>query len=92
MANIRSHLIIEGRVQGVWFRDSTEREANRLNVTGWVKNRRDRNVELIAEGSKENVAKLKDWCHIGPPSAHVIGVNESIENYTGEFESFEIIY
>jgi acylphosphatase len=52
MANTRSHLIIEGRVQGVWFRDSTKREANRLNVTGWVKNRYDGNVELIAEGSK----------------------------------------
>lgn len=92
MTNIRSHLIIEGRVQGVWFRDSTKREATRLNVTGWVKNSYDGNVELIAEGSKENVAELKDWCHIGPPAARVTGVNKSIEDYTGEFESFEIIY
>ena len=92
MAYIRSHLIIEGRVQGVWFRDSTKREANRLNITGWVKNRYDGNVELIAEGSKENVAKLTEWCHNGPPAARVKGVNESIEDYTGEFASFEIIY
>ena len=92
MANVRSHLIIEGRLQGVWFRDSTKREANRLNVTGWGKNRYDENVELIAEGSKENVAKLTEWCHNGPPAARVTGVNESIEDYTGEFASFEIIY
>lgn len=92
MANTRSHLIIEGRVQGVWFRDSTKREANRLNVTGWVKNRYDGNVELIAEGSKENVDRLTEWCHIGPPAARVTGVNESIEDYTGEFESFEMIF
>lgn len=92
MANVRSHLIVEGRVQGVWFRDSTKREANRLNITGWVKNRYDGNVELIAEGSKENVAKLTEWCHNGPPAARVTGVNESIEDYTGEFASFEIIY
>lgn len=92
MANVRSHLIVEGRVQGVWFRDSTKREANRLNITGWVKNRYDGNVELIAEGSKENVAELTEWCHIGPPAARVTGVNESIEDYTGEFASFEIIY
>ena len=92
MADVRSHLIVEGRVQGVWFRDSTKREANRLNITGWVKNRYDGNVELIAEGSKENVAKLTEWCHNGPPAARVTGVNESIEDYTGEFASFEIIY
>jgi len=92
MAHVRSHLIIEGRVQGVWFRDSTRREAGRLNITGWVKNRYDGNVELIAEGSRENVKELTAWCHIGPPAAHVTNVKEIIEDYTGEFNSFEIIY
>jgi acylphosphatase len=53
MDTIRAHLIIEGRVQGVWFRDSTRNEATRLNLTGWVKNRFDGSVELVAEGSRE---------------------------------------
>jgi len=60
MDNIRAHLIIEGRVQGVWFRDSTRNEAARLNITGWVKNRFDGSVELIAEGSRQDVEKLID--------------------------------
>jgi acylphosphatase len=92
MAHVRSHLIIEGRVQGVWFRDSTRREASRLNITGWVKNRYDGNVELVAEGSSEHVKELTAWCHIGPPAAEVANVKEIIEDYTGEFDSFEILY
>lgn len=92
MAHVRSHLIIEGRVQGVWFRDSTRREASRLNVTGWVKNRYDGNVELIAEGSHEDVKELTAWCHVGPPAAQVTNVKEIIEDYTGEFNFFEILY
>ena len=58
MDNIRAHLIIEGRVQGVWFRDSTRREANRLGLYGWVKNRFDGGVELVAEGPREQVQAL----------------------------------
>ena len=92
MDNIRTHLIIEGRVQGVWFRDSTRNEATRLNLTGWVKNRFDGSVELIAEGSKEEVKKLIEWCHHGPPGARVTMVHEIKEDYTGEFDSFRIIF
>lgn len=92
MDNIRAHLIIEGRVQGVWFRDSTRNEATRLNLTGWVKNRFDGSVELIAEGSREEVKKLIEWCHHGPPGARVTMVHEIKEDYTGEFDSFRISY
>jgi len=92
MDNIRAHLIIEGRVQGVWFRDSTRNEATRLNLTGWVKNRFDGSVELIAEGTREEVKKLIEWCHHGPPGARVTMVHEIKEDYTGEFDSFRISY
>ena len=50
MANKRVHLVIKGRVQGVFFRAATQREARRLGVTGWVKNRTDGSVEVLAEG------------------------------------------
>ena len=92
MDNIRAHLIIEGRVQGVWFRDSTRNEATRLNLTGWVKNRFDGSVELVAEGSREEVKKLIEWCHHGPPGARVTMVHEIKEDYTGEFDSFRISF
>ena len=92
MDNIRTHLIIEGRVQGVWFRDSTRTEATRLDLTGWVKNRFDGNVELVAEGPREKVEKLIEWCQHGPPMAHVIKVHEVKEEFTGEFDSFRITF
>ena len=62
MNNIRVRLIIEGRVQGVWFRDSTRKRARELGVFGWVKNRYDGNVEVLAEGPQESVNSLIAWC------------------------------
>jgi acylphosphatase len=92
MANKRVRLIIEGRVQGVWFRDSTRRKASELQVSGWVKNRRDGNVEVLAEGLDENVNKLIEWCHQGPPYASVTRVREMEEDWQGEFNSFDITF
>lgn len=92
MENIRVRLIIEGRVQGVWFRESTRKQAEVLGVHGWVRNRRDGTVEVVAEGPEENVKKLVTWCHQGPPSARVSRVRESAEAYQGEFASFEVEY
>ena len=92
MDTIRAHLIIEGRVQGVWFRDSTRNEATRLNLTGWVKNRFEGNVEVVVEGPREKVKKLIEWCHHGPPAARVTMVHENKEDYAGEFDSFRISY
>ena len=92
MDSIRAHLIIEGRVQGVWFRDSTRQEAASLGLSGWVKNRFDRTVEVVAEGPRERVETLVTWCHHGPPAARVTGVREFKENFTGEFDSFRIVF
>jgi acylphosphatase len=92
MDKIRVRLIIEGRVQGVWFRESTRREAERLGVHGWVRNRRDGSVEVVAEGPEENVRNLITWCHHGPPSARVTRVRETPESFQGEFVSFEVVY
>ena len=92
MENIRVRLIIEGRVQGVWFRDSTRREAETLRVRGWVKNRPDGAVELLAEGAAEDVKKLVAWCHKGPSQAKVLRVNEEEEPWRGEFEAFNIVF
>jgi acylphosphatase len=92
MAKIRTHLIIEGKVQGVWFRDSTRQQANEEGVFGWVKNRPDGRVEALFEGPEHQVKKMVSWCHHGPPSAHVTQVHETAEEYTGEFNTFDIVY
>jgi len=90
MADVRVRLIIEGRVQGVWFRDSTRRVANSLGVRGWVRNLPDGNVEVVAEGPEEQVRQLVEWCHKGPTHAHVTNVRQFPEEYKGEFKDFEI--
>lgn len=92
MGNTRVRLIVKGRVQGVWFRDSTRQKANELGVYGWVKNRFDGNVEVVAEGNEQDVTELTAWCYEGPPYAMVTGVDKAQEEYLGEFDSFDIVF
>jgi acylphosphatase len=63
--------IARGRVQGVFFRDSVRREAERLGVAGWVRNRDDGTVEMHAEGPADAVASLLAFAQAGPPRASV---------------------
>lgn len=84
-------LKIKGRVQGVFFRQSTCQEARKLNLSGWVKNNLDGSVEALVEGSDESVRTLIAWCHEGPPSARVDSVivedasHEESKNFQGKF-------
>ncbi|MFC1747883.1 acylphosphatase [Pseudomonadota bacterium] len=73
MAICRSFLI-SGRVQGVWYRASTQSKAQDLNVTGYAKNLPDGRVEVLACGTKENIEELQGWLWEGPPSADVNSV------------------
>ncbi len=86
----RVHLTIEGQVQGVFFRYSTVEEAVRLRLRGWVRNCPDGSVEVVAEGSKQNIEDFIRWCHHGPPGAHVLNVRIQWEDDKGEFENFHI--
>ena len=92
MKNVRVRMVIEGRVQGVWFRDSTRREAESLGVAGWVKNRSDGAVEVVAEGARDAVKKLISWCHHGPSHAGVTRVHATEEPWQGDFDSFNIVF
>ena len=89
---VRAHMVIRGRVQGVFFRATTCDEAARLGVTGWARNCRDGSVECVVEGDKAQVDRLISWCHHGPPGARVTDVDVRWEEYTGEFGSFSIKY
>ena len=90
MASRRVHLRVHGIVQGVSFRWSTEREARRLGLTGWVRNRPDGSVEAVAEGPEDALRALVAWCRRGPPGAEVEAVEEQWAAGEDEFSRFEI--
>lgn len=90
MAQKRIHLVIRGRVQGVYFRASSVREARRLGLTGWVKNRNDGAVELVAEGEEDQVKDFLAWAQRGPSTGRVDKVETRWRSYTGEFPGFSI--
>lgn len=81
------HLIISGRVQGVAYRTGMAREAERLGVTGWVRNRADGSVEAMVAGTAEQVADIMNWARRGPPAADVEHV--AVELGEGSFSGFE---
>ncbi len=87
MANICKRALVEGRVQGVWFRGSTQQYARKLGVTGWAKNLPDGRVEVLMCGSEEVVNSLESWLHKGPPLAKVTRVNVQVELFA-EFSGF----
>lgn len=74
-ASTAKHLSITGRVQGVGFRDAMCREANRLSIMGWVRNRFDGSVEAVVQGESAAVDKFIAWAKQGPPSAVVKAVH-----------------
>jgi acylphosphatase len=90
--SVRARIRVSGRVQGVFFRQTTAQEANRIGVTGWVRNLPDGDVEAVVEGDREDVDRLIAWCHHGPPSARVDNVSVAWEPYSGEFSRFSITY
>ena len=84
------HLFVRGRVQGVFFRASTQREARRLGLTGWVKNRVDGTIEVLAEGEEEEIKELIGWANRGPGAARVDGVDVRWRSYTGQHADFRL--
>lgn len=89
---VRACAVISGRVQGVFFRMETRRAADRIGVSGWVRNLRDGTVEAVFEGEQDRVEAVLEWCKEGPAHAHVVNVDVSWNDYTGEFQGFEITY
>ncbi len=71
MSEKRVHVVVSGRVQGVAFRASCQRQAVTLDVRGWVRNRWDGAVEALFEGEPAAVDAMVRWCHHGPPAADV---------------------
>ena len=90
VARVRAHVIVKGKVQGVYFRGYTQQEALAAGVTGWVRNLPDGSVEAIFEGEREAVERLVTWCRKGPPAARVTDVMVTWGEWRGEFDGFHI--
>ncbi|MBM4143533.1 MAG: acylphosphatase [Lentisphaerae bacterium] len=86
----RAHFIVSGRVQGVCYRMDACDEARALGLTGWVRNRPDGSVEVVAEGEDAALQSLLAWCRRGPPAAAVRDVAATYAEARGEFDGFRI--
>ena len=89
-AKARARLLIAGRVQGVAYRQSAVDEAQRLGVTGWVRNLPDGRVEALAEGARPLVETFVAWCRRGPRFARVEHVTVTWEEPAGDLRRFDI--
>lgn len=92
MEYARAYIKVYGIVQGVFFRSSMKRVADKLGVKGWVRNLPDGSVEAVIEGPRDRVEELIKWAHRGPPLARVDKVEVVWEQYIGEFKDFRIKY
>jgi acylphosphatase len=87
---MRKRVVVSGRVQGVFFRDTCQREAARNDVTGWVRNRRDGAVEAVFEGDPDAVERMVAWCRHGPSGARVDRVEVTDEEAQGD-RAFRVV-
>ena len=90
MSEVRAHVSITGKVQGVWFRGATQEQARRIGVHGWVRNRLDGAVEAEIEGPPARVEQLIAWVRRGPPLARVAHVRIEWIAPTGERNGFVV--
>lgn len=86
------HLMIHGRVQGVWFRATTQDMARHFKIKGWVRNTPDGSVEAHIQGDEAAIEKMLSWCREGPPGACVDHVDVDEVPPREDFKSFSIRY
>jgi len=81
---VRRRVLVSGRVQGVWFRESCREQATLTGIAGWARNLSDGRVEVVLEGPEGAVDRVIAWCHEGPRRARVDGVEAVVESPVGE--------
>jgi acylphosphatase len=87
---VRRRVVVRGEVQGVFFRDSTQRAARSRGVAGWVGNRSDGAVEAVFEGSPDAVEAMIEWCRSGPSRAEVEDMDVTMDEEPDGLEGFEV--
>ncbi len=90
--NKRIRVVISGRVQGVFFRAETQKQAERYRINGWVRNLRSGKVEALFEGDEFNIHRMVAWCRNGPPLSHVTGIELFEEPYRAEYDNFSVAF
>ena len=88
---MEANIIVHGRVQGVCFRMYAQEEAQKLGITGWVRNRRDQTVEICAQGDPLDIEKFISWCHQGSPYAQVTQVEVEKTKPKKILRNFDIV-
>ncbi|MEE4358717.1 MAG: acylphosphatase [Desulfococcaceae bacterium] len=90
---VSAHVIISGKVQGVWFRAETQKAAQQIGgVRGWVRNKKDKTVEAVFEGDENRVVSMLEWCKKGSPLSKVEKTEVTWQEYSGTFGDFQIRY
>ena len=88
---VRVHIFVSGLVQGVFFRENTRQEAEKLGINGWVKNLPDGKVEAVFEGDRNKVEEMIEWSKKGSSPAKVENIDLNWENFKNEFSEFNIV-
>jgi acylphosphatase len=88
----RAHLVIKGRVQGVFYRAFARDIATQLGLKGWVRNVSDGSVEALLEGDRQEIEQAIRHCHLGPPGARVDDIDVRWEDYQGDLQVFQVRY
>ena len=86
------HILVTGKVQGVFFRQATKVIAIKNHVTGWVKNLESGQVEILLEGEDQNVNSIVEWCHNGPANSRVDEIKIEQQKFSGQYSNFEVRY
>ena len=92
MKQQRVHILISGKVQGVFFRQALKVVAKKNNVTGWVRNLTDKRVEATLEVYNKSVNLVIECAKIGPANSHVDNIEINNEEFKNEFSTFEVLY
>ena len=92
MKQQRIHLLVSGKVQGVFFRQALKVIAKKNNISGWVRNLKDGHVEAVLEGDNKSINSVIEWIRIGPANSRVDHVEVNNEEFKNEFSIFEVLY
>ena len=92
MKTQRVHILVSGKVQGVFFRQALKVIAKKNNVSGWVRNLPDKRVEALLEGDSTSVNSVIKWTRVGPANSRVDDIQVSNEEFRNEFSTFEVLY
>ena len=92
MKQQRIRVLVSGKVQGVFFRQALKVVAKKNNVSGWVRNLKDRRVEAIFEGDSKSISSVIEWARVGPANSRIDDIEVINEEFKNEFSTFEVLY